>query len=79
MTNYVVTKGPDGITWVSIEPLMNDLKESVVTLMGLTLPPEEEQGRNEKIMGLKAAYEILGALVQEANLKEIRDGNKTLN
>lgn len=75
--NYVVTKGPDNITWVSVEPLMNDLKESVIHLMNLELPPEEEQGRNEKIMGLKAAYEILGAIVQESNLKE--QHGKTLN
>lgn len=73
MTNYVVTKGPDGISWVSIEPLMNDLKDSVKLLMDMDLPPEEEQGRNEKLMGLKAAYEILGALIQEANLKEMKN------
>ena len=71
--NYVTQKGPDGITWVSIEPLMNDLKESVKTLMELELPEQEEEGRNQKIMGLTATYEILGALVQEANLKEARD------
>lgn len=76
--NYVLTKGPDGITWVSLEPLMNDLKESVITLSNMELPPEEEEGRNQKLLGLKATYEILGALVQEANLKEMRDG-KTLN
>ncbi|CAB4153369.1 hypothetical protein UFOVP623_6 [uncultured Caudovirales phage] len=71
--NYVTTKGPDGITWVSIEPLMNDLKESVITLMNLELPEQEEEGRNKKIMGLQATYEILGALIQESNLKEARN------
>lgn len=71
--NYVTQKGPDGITWVSVEPLMNDLKESVKVLMELDLPEEEEQGRNNKLLGLKAAYEILGALVQEANLKEYKN------
>lgn len=71
--NYVTQKGPDGITWVSLEPLMNDLKESVKTLMELDLPEQEEDNRNQKIMGLTATYEILGALVQEANLKEARD------
>jgi hypothetical protein len=71
--NYVVTKGPDGTTWVSIEPLMNDLKDSVVTLMNLELPETEEEGRNKKIMGLQATYEILGALIQESNLKESRN------
>ena len=79
MTKYVLQKGPDGITWCSLEPLMNDLKDSVIALMDMELPLEEEESRNQKIMGLKATYEILGALVQEANLKEIRDAKKTLN
>lgn len=73
MTNYVVTKGPDGTTWVSIEPLMNDLKESVKHLMELEVPEGEEQLKDQKLMGLKATYEILGALVQEANLKEYKN------
>lgn len=68
--NYVVTKGPDNITWVSVEPLMNDIKNSIIILMDMNLPLEEEEGRNMKLMGLKATYEVLGSLVQEANLKE---------
>lgn len=75
---YVLQKGPDGITWCSLEPLMLDLKDSIVELMNMELPPKEEEMRSQKLLGLKAAYEILGALVQEANLKEMRDG-KTLN
>jgi hypothetical protein len=72
MTNYQLVKGPDGITWLSLEPLMNDMKSALILLMSLDLPEEEEQGRNEKILGIKATFEILGALVQEANLAEAR-------
>jgi hypothetical protein len=73
MTNYKLVKGPDGITWLSLEPLMNDMRSAIIVLMALDLPEEEEQGRNEKLLGIKATYEILGALVQEANLKEAKD------
>ena len=73
--NYVTTKGPDGITWVSVEPLMDDLKNSIITLMDMNLPIEEEDGRNKKLLGLQATYEILGSLVQEANLKEYRNAS----
>jgi len=71
--SYVVTKGPDGVSWVSVEPLMKDLKESIITLMDMQLPLEEEEGRNQKLLGLKATFEILGAIMQEANLKEARN------
>jgi hypothetical protein len=77
MTNYKLIKGPDGITWLSLEPLMNDMKSALIMLMSLDLPEEEEQGRNEKLLGIKATYEILGALVQEANLKEYKDDKTT--
>lgn len=70
--SYVVTKGPDGTSWVSLEPLMNDLKEAIITLMDMTLPLEEEEGRNQKLLGLKASYEILGAIVQESNLHQAK-------
>ena len=69
--NYVVQKGPDGISWLSIEPFMEDTKNAIITLMDMNLPLEEEQNRNEKIMGLKAVYEIMGAIVQDANLKQV--------
>ena len=70
---YVVQKGPDGTTWLSVEPFMEDTKNAIITLMDMNLPLEEEQNRNEKIMGLKAVYEIMGSILQDANLKEIKD------
>ena len=70
MTNYKLVKGPDSITWVSLEPLVDDIKNSIIHLMELELPPEEEEGRSKKIMGLHATFEILSALIQESNLKE---------
>lgn len=73
MKKYKLVKGPDSITWCSLEPLMDDLKESIIQLVDMNLPPEEEDMRNKKLMGLQATYEILGALVQEANLQEMRD------
>jgi len=76
-TNYKLVKGPDSITWCSLEPLMNDIKNSIIHLMDLELPQDEEMGRDQKLMGLKAVYEILGALVQEANLVEYK--NATIN
>lgn len=75
--NYVTTKGPDGITWCSIEPLMDDIKQSIIILMDMNLPVEEEDGRNKKLLGLQATYEILGSLVQEANLKEYTNAKTT--
>ena len=53
--------------------LLEDLKEAIVRLMDMNLPLEEEQLRNEKLMGLKATYEILSNIMHESNLQQLRD------
>lgn len=73
MSRYVTQKGPDNITWLSLEPFLEDLKESIIILMDMNLPLDEEQGRNEKLMGLKATFELLSAVVQESNLAKLRN------
>lgn len=65
--SYKLVKGPDDITWLSLEPLIDDLKHSIVKIMNMELPPEEEEERNHKLMGLRATFEILSELVNEAN------------
>jgi|TARA_R110000868_G_scaffold312928_1_gene573950 hypothetical protein len=74
-TNYKLQKGPDNITWCSLEPLMRDLIESIKILNDMDLPLHEESDRNNKIMGIKAAYEILAALVNEANRTQLLEKN----
>ena len=73
MTRYVTQKDPDNVTWLSLEPFLEDIKESIIILMDMSLPLDEEQGRNEKLLGLKATFELLSAVVQESNLKRIRN------
>ena len=73
MIKYVVQKGPDGTSWLSVEPFMEDTKNAIITLMDMNLPLEEETLRNEKIMGLKAVYEIMGAIVADADRQQVRD------
>jgi hypothetical protein len=76
MNRYVTQKGPDNITWLSLEPFLEDLKESIIILMDMNLPLDEEEGRNQKLLGLKATFEILSTLVQEANLNKIRNNTR---
>ncbi len=73
MTRYVTQKGPDNITWLSLEPFLEDLKESIIILMDMNLPLDEEQGRNDKLLGLKCTFELLSAVVQESNLAKLRN------
>ena len=67
---YVVQKGPDGTTWLSVEPFMEHIKSAVIILMDMNLPLEEEQKRNEKITGLKTVYELMNSIVQDVKVKK---------
>lgn len=77
-TSYHVETGPDGIRWVSIEPLQADIVKSIDALMAL--PKEEfekldDDGKHViemKILGLKCVHEFLGSIITADNLKKIK-------
>jgi hypothetical protein len=66
----------DGITWVSIENLMNDVNDALCKMRNISelgLDPSDVQQLRLKIVGLEAIYTFLGGLVTEQNLKELRE------
>ena len=75
---YHVETGPDGIRWVSIEPLMEDIVNSIDGLM--KLPVEEfdkldDDGKHiieMKILGLRTVHEFLGSIITADNLKKMK-------
>jgi len=70
---YQLQKGPDNITWCSLEPLMQDVSESLDKLVKIDtteLSDTDKDIMDFNILGMKAIYTFIGALVQEANLKE---------
>ena len=77
MNRYRIEQGPDGIMWVSIQPLMEDMREALDQLIELdvsSLKEEDETDFNMRILGLKAIYTFLGSLVTEHNLKLAKEG-----
>lgn len=71
--NYKLIKGGDNNTYVSVEPLMNDIQKSVDKMMEMNitdLSSENKQIFELKLLGLKTVYEFLGALRTEQMLKE---------
>ena len=66
----------DGITWVSIENLMNDVNDAMLKMRNISelgLDPNDVQQLRLKIIGLEAIYTFLGGLVTEQNLRELRE------
>lgn len=72
---YVITEGPDGIHWVSIEPLIEDMREAMDKLINidiLNIDEKQVQELNLKIAALKSVQEFFGALLTEVTLEKLR-------
>lgn len=70
---YKLFRGADTNLYVSVGPLMSDIKKSIDTMVDMDieqLSPENKQIFDLKILGLRTIYEFLGALEQEQFLKE---------
>jgi len=79
---YHVETGPDGIRWVSVEPLMEDIVGAIDGLM--KLPKEQFEKLDDdgkhiiemKILSLRAVHEFLGSIITADNLKKMKAGAK---
>lgn len=73
---YHVATGPDGIRWVSIEPLMEDIVNSIEQLMKLPTDDLDEDGKHiidMKIVALRSVHEFLGSVITADNLKKMKE------
>ena len=74
-TTYTLYR-EDEITYVSVEPLMNDALDALNKLKEIKsdmLDQTDQQQLKLKILGLEAIYTFLGGLVTEQNLAELRE------
>lgn len=72
--NYKLVKGPDNITWVSIEPLRDDVLTSLYQLEQVNteeLSNIDKDIMNFNILGMKAIGTFLNSLIQESNNETI--------
>lgn len=70
---YKLMKGGDGHLYVSIQPLMKDIAESVRQMHTLDvshLSDEQQRIFDLKMLGLTTVYEFLGAFVTEQQLRD---------
>lgn len=77
---YHVETGPDGIRWVSLEPLMDDIVGAIDGLMKLDVTELDEQGKHVidmKIVALRTVHEFLGSIITADNLKKIKQTHET--
>lgn len=65
----------DGVTWVTVENLMNDVNDALQKMRKISelgLEPHDVQQLRLKIVGLEAIYTFLGGLKTEQDLADLR-------
>ena len=70
---YKLMKGGDGYLYVSIQPLMKDIAESIKKMHSMDishLSDENQRIFDLKMLGLTTVYEFLGAFITEQQLKD---------
>lgn len=82
MNRYVLHKAEDGIVWVSIQPLMQDVLEALDNAKKIdtkNLDSDDKRGVDFTVLTMEGVYQFLGSLLTEANLKEIVEEKKELH
>jgi len=72
--NYKLVKALDGIIWVSIQPLMNDVKVALENAKNINtddMLDNEKTGVDFTILSMEAVYNFLGSLLTEHNVREV--------
>jgi hypothetical protein len=68
MNRYIITTGQDGIHWVSLEPLLQDLLE--------TRNKCDEELHRPVINKLQVVVEFISCLIDEGKLQDLRSHYK---
>ena len=74
-TTYTLYR-EDDVTYVSVEPLMNDALDALNKMKEIKTEGLDEIDKQQlrlKILGLESIYTFLGGLVTEQNLAELRE------
>ena len=72
--NYKMVKAEDGIVWVTIQPLMSDVKQALENAKNIdtsTMDHDEKRGVDFTILSMEAVYNFLGSLMAEHNVNEL--------
>ena len=71
--SYKLIKGADGHTYVSVQPLMNDIQVSIDKMHTMDishLSDDNQRIFDLKLLGLTTVYQFLGGFITEQQLKE---------
>jgi hypothetical protein len=72
--NYKMVRAEDNIVWVTLQPLMTDVKQALENAKNIdvsAMDVDEKRGVDFTILSMEAVYNFLGSLMTEQNISEM--------
>lgn len=79
MKNYKMVTGEDGIVWVTIQPLMYEVKKYLNNAKNIStdeLDHSEKRGVDFTILSMEAVYNFLSSLMTEHTVENIAQNDE---
>ena len=77
--NYKMVRAEDGIVWVTVQPLMDQVKKHLEEAKKIDVTKmcaDDKKGIDFTILSIEAVYNFLNSLMTEQNLTELLEKEK---
>jgi hypothetical protein len=72
--NYKMVKADDGIVWVTLQPLMHDVKHALDNAKKINvdqMTTDDKRGVDFTVLSMESVYNFLMSLMTEHNVREL--------
>ena len=72
--NYKMVRAEDGIVWVTLQPLLSDVKQALENAKNIdvsTMDQQEKQGVDFTILAMESVHNFITSLLTEHSVREM--------
>jgi hypothetical protein len=80
--NYKMVKADDGIVWVTLQPLLSDVKQALENAKNIDtskMDNDEKQGVNFTILAMESVHNFITSLLTEHSVREMVESEEKKN
>jgi len=80
--NYKMVRAEDGIVWVTLQPLLTDVKNALDNAKNIqteSMNIDEKRGVDFTILAMESVHNFITSLLTEHNVKELVDKEEQKN
>ena len=73
-TNYKMKRDKDGVVWVTLQPLLSDVKSALENAKNIKIDGmdnDEKRGVDFTILAMESVHNFIAALLQEQGVREM--------